>query len=929
MSYNDSVLMNIKDGVVKTSQGMKNWARIASEGDNKVLELGSQRQQDVTIDWINGGETTGDSYVFSTGIKWLGSGVISSILTNKERYDDTWLVKLGLMSSASGNRDSYMLPIFGWRNADDNLELRLGMGMSAPVIAVIEAGQWYDLNVSYVPTKNGNDFCGDVVVTLNGQVVYEDTYTGKGSIDNSDYVGAFIQYRSIARDVVMRFDNTYAGTISDYKIGGGVNAEDAIKFDGEGEFTSNNIEGNTISVKADGENNVLYLEKQAESTTNNKALAIFNYAPSTAAATSYVYELDMKLLTEGLAMPEQQEGTWTAKLAVRNKLGKEMDQLVFTPVKDENGAITEFAISVDTTTEVLGYISADEWHNIRIVYTPTDYQNAEKVIIVDGMTVILGAENSVEGTKAEDEKTTFGSASFELRGWATYAAAEVDNVYLGTIDGKTATTPDVNGYDGETPNMPINLGSTGLAVKTEENNAYLNVIKSNKSPTNGESKIFFTPESADAFVTPAFGTAYVFEAKMRINEFINASGDNAGSNWILALGFTDDIVNDNDNNTVGVNILENKATDGVYDAKDATFMKKPVSELDVTEWMDVKMEMIVGAVAANGNVTVTIFYYINGELCATTSNSVNLQAFNGIKAVKLKTKSFGTSAGKPASLNMDVDDVKLYSYYTGEATDAATGKLSFDFENGSTGFIGNTAALSGANDDAWTAAHTQIKTEGDNSYLNVFADRETNVSAAANLLFNDVNNALLDAQVGSTYEVSFRIRLNKLLNDVGNVKDELPFGTTWAFYAGVACTNNGSFANDKATACLTFSTERVSADKEQGTSGVTNFDLGMGEWAEITFIYEATAVTETTITLKTSIVVNGVIVGYYNSSGTATGRASTQENDFTEKNVTYTKGDVSAFCIKLNGVDTSKSNGRLYSYDIDIDDIELKAYNTK
>ncbi len=865
-----------KTGTTTLSYGIKNWARIAAEGNNNVLEAGSQKTAAGKVTWSSQSQT-GDTYVYSTDLKWLGSGAMPTYRTvNGEELpnaDDRWLFKLGLASSATTTNDKYLVPIFGWANADDNVVLRLGIGKNAPVIATIEAGQWYDLTIEYTPLYDGTAYSGNVVVMIDMDVVYEGVYTERTTISNTDYTGAFIELRNCARDVVMRFDNTYVGAKGDpHGTGAYVNAEETVAFD------RNGIGYDYYIGHTDTSDSTIYSIEEIDGALNYSKVAAtaanivpyFGNSHIVTNPTKGIYEFDINVLSEGFAMPESYKDAWFLKMFVgveAKSVSTVINQIRLYPVYDENDTLVGMNMAANgaDTSGTIAYLEADAWHNVRM-----EMDSENLYVYVDGAVYYVGANMA--------DLQTFYVAGAELRRYAESVTVQLDNVYVG-CEGATVASA--------TPS--IISGTTTLT--TDESSGITNLLEEHGESGNGEVLLalgYYDVDNADLRV----GDVLAIDYYMRLNDVQSNEYDG----WFVYHGFKNsDTASYKDNFSAYTSISVTDVTDGTDTVK--------MGSVTYTfgQWYRMTYTLTVNAIdEETGAITAYVQFYVDGARVTTVTNSgIAFDGLRDIESVLLKFKSTGGTSWPIQKYDIDFANVVLTTNSNGGAyteLPAVGGTISVDFEDGTVGSATDSLVCDNGGNTGLIEAETVETAE--NKYLAL----TTATSGELRYYLQDTDNATLGtAKFGSRYEATFKIRLNS----VDNVKtDEYK---DWFIYTGFGSTTyTGTIAEgntignywDSRTSSATIFTD--TANSNLYVSGGKTLEVG--EWHEIKVISYVTNVkASTSITLKTFLFLDGELVAQY----------------YTTESIT----SVDLFGIKV------KSKAYV-TYDFDIDDISITSYGT-
>ena len=930
----------------KATVGLRDWARIAAEGSSKVLEVGSQTTESPLIRWSSQGGS-GSTYVYSTDLKWLGSSAMENYRTiGGKKYsnaDDRWLFKLGLTSSASNNNDNYIVPLFGWAYGNDSVELRLGVGSDAVKLAVLNASEWYDLSVEYTPI-DGNGYRGRVVVKLNLDVIYDGVYSGKTGVSNADFTGAFIEYRGVARNVVMRFDNTFVGTVKPYEKNGGASYEDATHFDEEG-YTHSASTAESTRAEIVNNNGDKYL--LAGKTDAAQQLAFVKFANNENTLYNngkYLFEMDMKVLSENFAMSEGYKDEWFVKLRIHNVEGLLIDAIFLYPIYNAEGKLSYVRIANNPADGVIYAFSADEWHNIRIEYTTDGNTSLTKDIYVDGQNVATGLG---QHTSADDEldavTTGYSLALIESRMYASNFEMNIDNVAVGYVSEELDNLCDTetNRFNSSSDAFGVTAGSFTSAgiVNADDGNYYNASAASNKT---GE-KTMLLADGTNTLVPIAPGAVYVFEMDMRVDDLVSAVYTydeatntykiaNNGSSWWSSISFSDSATSHADNNswgfgnsiggttvytdntsTVTINgeeVVNNKTT--IYKSEQADIMGK---SFNLDEWVSVRLELEIHTITGNDVTSATLKGYVNGELANTSTSATCAKYFQvteGVRGVWFKYKSVGTAANsglgansagtgwaslgsgsqKINSFENSFDNIKLYSYY------AESSSFTYDFE-------GESPLLpTFGGEKKIQPSSMEVSSEDGNKFLDITGPNSSELI----LEFTDTEDALGQAQVNSVYVLNYKMRINNLVPTSSYVTNSNPW---WTYAGGIMYKD--TYVGDTSATSIT-SLMIIPDEVKNGTTAATNENIGVkigsvavekSEWVDVKLVLVVTAIDSATekISVTYKLYVNGTYAGGASTSKTGT--------------------DIKGFGAKFKGAGNFASK-----YEIDLDDISITAYNT-
>ncbi len=640
--------------------GVTDWARIATEGDNKVLEMAKQTSNERFVTYSSA-NTTGDMYVFSTDLKWMGTDVMHSVVGGTERYNDQWLVKIGMIP-VGGEGDNNLLPIYGWAYGEESLVLRLGIGAKAPVLAVIESYRWHNLTVEYFPLKNGNEFCGKVVVKIDGDIVYNDVYSGKSDIDNSDYSGAFINFRGAARDCRIRLDNTYVGAISTRAT----DSENAVSFT-EGTDYSEKVTfvqadyANSRVEAIDGDN-ALIVERHHDTNVKDSATADFINVGNNLGNT-YVFDTAIRYDSTATWIQDKGKDNWVTKLTFDGRGSSNTSfatfyQMFLYPVYGTDDKVSYFELKSDAN--VLATIPSDCWNKLRVEYSPVTSTTGDVKVYLNGQ--FVGEQNDV-ATVSGTNNGIYRRVHVEQRIYCSHVSTAFDNVVVGIADELVhQATASFNG-DG-TDTLTYKVDRAGIEF-TETEEGYLNFTaeKGGVNTATGNWRLTFNLADPTLLGKTQLGSVYTIEYKLRMNEIDNYDDDSLDTTWwsyggITANGATTWKESDSAFATNGLN-TSNVAGIGGINIKNG-------------EWITVRQTFKVTAVDADGDYTIQCTTYVNGALASTskTGDSTNAKVDSrkficgDVLCFGFQFRGMDTGSYKMDKINVDFDDFVFSAYNT-------------------------------------------------------------------------------------------------------------------------------------------------------------------------------------------------------------------------------------------------------------------------
>ena len=678
-NYNEDVTTQLKEKTSSTSKttyitkGVKNWTRIATEGDNKVLEIGKHTNVSGTTTW-DAAKTEGSMYVFSTDLKWLGTSAVSSYSDKgASLIEDNWVLKIGLASSAckDDNRDHYLIPILGYTDCDNNLELSIGFGVNKIVLAVIEAGEWHDLTVEYVPMKDGNNSVGKVTVRIDEKIVYDGIYSGKTSLDNSDFTSTWIEWRGFAENTVARFDNTFVSAI-DVRSTDNENATtftDGIDY-ADKVYFKNQSYTNTRVEAVDGDNAIV-VEKLSESVADYSANATFRNAGQNMGNT-YVFDTAIRLESDVTWVTDPGADNWTTKLAFQsrkdNTNGASFFQILLYPKFGEDGKVSYYQMvpSGGSSAGVMAQIAPDVWSRIRVEYTPVTSTSADIKFYLNGG--FVGELNNYatitsDGSKISNE--TYRQVVCEQRTHGSYISTAFDNVVMGIADELVhQATASFNGDGTDTLTYTPSKNRDGLLTVTEDGylnftlNRYLEDGSVNPAWTadTGNWRITFNLPDATVLGHTQLGSVYSMEYKVRINDLQNCA--DKVTNWWCYSGITatDKTAWTEDNASFSSNGLDSSNVAKIHGIT-----------LTKGEWISVHQTFRISAVdETTGGYTIQYTTYINGTLSSigTTTHAGKKVLTDDVLCCGFMFRGCNNSNGKMDSINVDFDDIVFSSYNT-------------------------------------------------------------------------------------------------------------------------------------------------------------------------------------------------------------------------------------------------------------------------
>ena len=632
--------------------------------------MGKHTNSAGTITW-DAAKTEGSMYVFSTDLKWLGTSAVSSYSDKGvSLIEDNWVLKIGLASSAckNDNRDHYLMPILGYTDCDNNLELSIGFGVNKIVLAVIEAGEWHDLTVEYVPMKDGNNSVGKVTVRIDEKIVYDGIYSGKTSFDNSDFTSTWIEWRGFAENTVARFDNTFVSAI-DVRATDNENATtftDGIDY-ADKVYFKNQSYTNTRVEAVDGDNAIV-VEKLSESVADYSANATFRNAGQNMGNT-YVFDTAIRLESDVTWVTDPGADNWTTKLAFQsrkdNTEGTSFFQILLFPEFGEDGKVSYYKMVPNggSSAGVMAQIAPDVWSRIRVEYTPVTSTSADIKFYLNGG--FVGELNnyatitSSDGSKISNE--TYRQVVCEQRIHGSYISTAFDNVVMGIADELVhQATASFNG-DG-TDTLTYKVSNNNIKF-TETEEGYLNftAVRGGTNSATGNWQLTFNLDDPSLLGHTQVGTVYTIEYKLRMNEIENSTAKL--TNWWSYCGITangDTTWKENES----VFATNGLSTDGKNTANAGGVA------IATGEWITVRHTFKVLSVDADGDYTIQHMTYVNGTLTSGSKTGDSTKEKDPV-CVKGDVLCFGfqfrgmdTTYGKLEKINVDFDDFVFSAYNT-------------------------------------------------------------------------------------------------------------------------------------------------------------------------------------------------------------------------------------------------------------------------
>ena len=274
---------------------------------------------------------------------------------------------------------------------------------------------------------------------------------------------------------------------------------------------------------------------------------------------------------------------------------------------------------------------------------------------------------------------------------------------------------------------------------------------------------------------------------------------------------------------------------------------------------------------------------------SASPTTTKIQTANGIDGFKIKTKSVGTGA-KPDTIDFDVDDVKLYSYYdaSAESVAKASNSLVFNFE---------AEGENAANYKDGGGGNVSIKADGDANKVFNLDNKDGGISY---LGFVDTENVLGQAKKGSSYVINYKLRVNGGLEVTDAYVNS--GNTLWWLYAGGLLLAD-TYKNDDS--CYYANATVNKTDKTSMSIG--SVAINADEWVDLTiYAYvSADANADGKMTIYYQLFVNGTRVSKQDAKATEIGP------------------DIFGLGVKFMG-----ASYFVGGYNIDIDDIEINAYHT-
>ncbi len=892
-------------------------------------------------------DNTGSIYVFETDFRvnhvsdifWSGSALVT----------DKWFVRIEFNTTASGAGSEKAGNILLYCDANGNV----CVGNSTTVVG--EVGNWFNLRIEVTPL--GIDASGNYKYELqafvNGELVYYKTYqTTSGTVDNRDFTGISLETRGYALDASYSMDNTFVSAVgyrSDNTIAN-LAPEGVIDYstnnsgyettagaatrrtqNADNTYTVNSTWATVVQNGATAfpatwsglnQNESSYYLKVADEylqlgkSNTSVVKARYPLAEAGGAGDTYVFSTEFAVLsTKNAFTSSAGDDLWVTKLALSGDTETDYFFAVYAYVEGTN-----VVLKTGKNAEPLAVIPMQVWMSVCIKYTPTGVNDGTY-----GANVKIYVNNDlVSDTDVTTNKdnTAYTRSYVELRGYVSDIVIGLDDTYVGlSADnrGNGDYADAAESFSGETGNWTTDVASATSRVNIANNYA-LNTSKENL--TSGIN-IYFANDDMTMGGTHAFELDFKLAEKVVFN-----AADTDG--WSVKFGLHN-YTNSEILCLFAYPVNSNGKLVSV-DGGDAVAYKiarsasaTPLAIVPADEWHSLRVELTPDSyVASTSPYTGTAKFYVDGELCETAEGYY--YSANTSNNIYFK-RAFIEVRGKATTAGITVDNV-----YCDEINVDTTGEIVHDFDNGDTvEYITSSDFIEYVTDEngnvylnissymkdntpgtyttdsskypegssaPYANANTAYNGDGTvKTYNSSLTYNATNVGART-FMICDNKDSLLQAQVGSFYQLDFDMRVNSLENWFLNTSNgNVPFG----LYIGATAGKSGMADGDIEAASLFTSFN-------PGT--LANY-VGDG-WLDIKYIVYVTGVVDdTSVTVLSELYVNG--------SRVATGKSKTITKCAID--------DINAFMIKINKTTTS-SYGGLTDYHIDFDNFKVTAHNT-
>ena len=842
------------------------WVNVAQEDGDDYLNLVKKASSEGKVTQVNYPLTTavnpGETYFFGTDFNLI------STKNNFNNYgkQDPWAAKLSLV----GEEEFFAIYAYV-----ENTKVTLATANRAQELITLPLKKWVNVNVEYLPTGVNAEgkYTAEVKIVCAGKIVYREPITT--DVDNTTFTKAHAEINPTIDNAVVGLDNTYT-KVALVGRGSGEHVDVAEKYDSESTSSNNfaSITGDRITIK-ESLNGDKYVEFNRANTTSTNLSPRFNNWDAWG-AEKYVFETDINFgkefgATSGMESTVNSD-PWGVKLAFRNAAGKTFLPLAGMVTRDADGNAASVNLKPYGVSASVVLLT-ETWYNLRVEYTPKgfdgSYYRAELVIYVDGVAAFANDNFYMPGGGYIDsDNSSFRDIEVEMRAYASETIVRFDNTYLGS-EGKN------NGVSGD----DLRFETTKVDQVTKEDDGYhFNVGNTSEQST-------YLHDEGNMWGRSEEGAIYRASFDLTMNEFLNDSRD-----WWAYFGFYT-------NTTAKKTDSSGKEVDLTFDEKTSAHMAQISAKtadgkpklggqiLEIGRTYKVDLVFAVTDIGTNMNIKFTI--YIDGVYVSEGTD--NVKGATDITAFIIKTPSNGS--GKVITSDFNVDNLTISAHGCTEDVDSV---LDFEDDEDINSVVGKRVA--GGTFSA-KSSHITVQTDAAdatnkvlNFHLSHTATDESDTGwESAEHHTHLIAADLGQAQVGSVYEVTYKIRFNEFVNGSP--------ARSWWVYAGL-------LTNDTHTEF-----EKGAFWSQGNCSGNTlkfgNATIPVGEWVYVRCVYTVTS-------LEDGMSITGTV--YVN------GKAAT-----TAVNKTYVGNGTNVIGYGFKTPGASTSNGVIDDFNFDIDDMRFTA----
>jgi len=949
----------------------KNYA--TANGVYNTFDFGSSYEDNHLTTNITGDDVAGDKWAsiggdadngyFQYGKNITGQGadfqVASTAVATNDKASDYYVVEFEFFVNNTGNTgadthigqfwvngvgptggNGHIWGVNVYGNATNKtFRLKVDSGseqgkvIASSVTENMNYNEWHNIRIEFY-TNLGELYRQRVEFYIDG--LYAGTYTGLYSNNVTDYglstkyvqyaatlAGMSVNMNYASKNTTFMFDDLYVGVVEkDFVFGQGVYAnlyEDQVQdFEnvaqgsdlgwldypsfgntpitwedlvGDGSASKTGYNWSTIEGEGNKTINIGKVASYAPSKiTDTNTMGIsgtfassVRFTPTTTVGDKFVLEADFRLnytspyVWDGGAFRGQGDN-WFARFGFTtgdsNWSSAADGHVIFYP-NFENGTIK---VGNANGAEV---ITMGDWVNMRMEYTPTGVDSSGKCtykleLFIDGASVYTKS-----GTSPSADNTIFKGVYMEGRGYVLESSMSFDNMFVGAVGtrGDYEYMPDASyqpidystnntgydkgtladfSYDGTTKN------NSWAGIYTQNGDEYLQM--GHKNGTNFRVKYDVDGKLGDTYV---LATDYTL---MSTKGAVNEKG--SSHPWVSKIAM---FSGEEGSDFIYALFVYAEGTNYVIKTSDHTV----IATAPMGQWMNIQMEytpFVKDGGGYAGNVSVCI----DGEV-------VYEKAVGSAKDNTTYKQAYFEARGYVSDIVFGVDNTLVTSVFN----------HSEDFTDVTNKITSSKNAVKVTND-----------ADGNGVFHFGIADQANNVKTGENHAYYYFGDGLGQAIEGSVYELTYKIRMNKVTRPQAGVDYN---GTTYKkARSSWMCTG---LLTDKV-----MTTSFANATVESDITGYTGYDdetvaklceveLTEGEWYEVKYYVVVTAASDGVLDYSIKYTVS--------SDGAAT---KTKTGSFS--------GATNIIGIGFKTYAVNNDHGYMLDLDFDIDDLQVKAYNT-